>query len=361
MIMLPWHLIFITRLSLRYGLQESVGGIASFSLRLPVSGSYMLFIYAKEDTPENKENVYAQVCEYKIEHEAISDTTPEPYPPCSSLTWGPGSAFYRYGLTTYQQSSTIYTRDGKAELQIRQPRSMQFMAKLKHNNISDSELEAYVIHRIVGNTAYFNITAPGRGEYGLEIYANDPATEGQTLYHTAQFLVLCQEDVKATPMPKLAPGYLGAQPKFSEFGMVAASHQDPIIHLDCNTVTVLLKCEQPMRMTANLISVEEEQEYPDFIFSNTIGSNITFVVNLPNTGFFKLQIYGIPMSDKRQELPGIYNYLINCRQVTQAVFPFPKQYAQWKEGCFMAEPGVIPSPRGPFGSQVRNQPLFCTF
>ena len=114
-------------------------------------------------------------------------------------------------------------------------------------------------------------------------------------------------------------------------------------------------------MTANLISVEEEQEYPDFIFSNTIGSNITFVVNLPNTGFFKLQIYGIPMSDKRQELPGIYNYLINCRQVMQAVFPFPKQYAQWKEGCFMAEPGVIPSPRGPFGSQVRNQPLFCTF
>lgn len=39
-------------------------------------------------------------------------------------------------------------------------------------------------------------------------------------------------------------------------------------------------------------------------------------------------------------------------QVTQAVFPFPKQYAQWKEGCFMAEPGVIPTTRGPFASQV---------
>jgi hypothetical protein len=72
---------------------------------------------------------------------------------------------------------------------VRQNKPMQYMAKLKHNNISDSELEAYVLHRIVGNTAYFNVTAPGRGEYGLEIYANDPATEGQTLYHVAQFLV----------------------------------------------------------------------------------------------------------------------------------------------------------------------------
>ena len=45
----------------RYGAQESVSGIASFRLRLPVKGSYIIYIYAKEDTPENKDNVYAQV------------------------------------------------------------------------------------------------------------------------------------------------------------------------------------------------------------------------------------------------------------------------------------------------------------
>ena len=50
----------------RYGLQESSGRIASFSLRLPVQGSYILFIYAKEDTPENKDNVYAQVPQISI-------------------------------------------------------------------------------------------------------------------------------------------------------------------------------------------------------------------------------------------------------------------------------------------------------
>lgn len=45
----------------RYGMQESVGGVASFRLRLPQKGSYILYIYAKEDTPENKDNVYSQV------------------------------------------------------------------------------------------------------------------------------------------------------------------------------------------------------------------------------------------------------------------------------------------------------------
>lgn len=103
----------------RYGLQESSGRIASFSLRLPIQGSYILYIYAKEDTPENKDNVYAQVCEYKIEQEYVPAPTPEPYPPCSYLNWGAGSSFYRYNLSTYQQTATLNTREGKAELQVR--------------------------------------------------------------------------------------------------------------------------------------------------------------------------------------------------------------------------------------------------
>lgn len=37
----------------------------------------------------------------------------------------------------------------------------------------------------------------------------------------------------------------------------------------------------------------------------------------------------------------------------KAVFPFPKQYAQWKEGCFMYEPGVIPTILGPHAQQVQ--------
>ncbi|XP_046335302.2 uncharacterized protein LOC124117442 [Haliotis rufescens] len=341
----------------RFGMQESTGGIASFKLRLPEKGSYILYIYAKEDIPENKENVYAQVCEYKIVQEESPKPAFEPFPPCSYLTWGQGSAFYRYGLNTYQNSATMVTRDGKVELQIRIPKNMQFMGKLKHCQMDDSELEGYIINRVVGKTAFFNVTAPMRGEYGLEIYANDPAAEGSTLYHIAQYLIQCHEDVKATPLPKLPPGYLGAQPKFGEYGLCTASHNDPVIHLECNTVTITIKSENVLRVTANLISCDTEKDHPEYVFSHTKGSMVTFIVNLPLTGFYKLQLYAIPASDKSQQLPGVYNYLINCQKLTQAVFPFPKQYAQWKEGCFMNEPGIIPTTTTSTGQQVNISQL----
>lgn len=69
-----------TKLS-RYVMQEIVEGIVTFRLRLPVKGSYILTIYAKEGTPEKKDNVYAQVCEYKIVQEEVSATEPQPFPP----------------------------------------------------------------------------------------------------------------------------------------------------------------------------------------------------------------------------------------------------------------------------------------
>ncbi|XP_050399570.1 hillarin isoform X2 [Patella vulgata] len=344
----------------RYGMQESVGSIASFRLRLPIKGSYILYIYAKEDTPENKENVYAQVCEYKIVQEDSANPAPEPFPPCSYLNWGPGPSFNRYGLTTYQQTACIFTRDGKAEVQIKIPHQMQFMGKVKSNHHSDGDLEGYVVHRVVGNTAFFNVTAPQRGEYGLEIYANDPVKEGTTLYHVAQYVIVCNEDVKTTPLPKLPPGYLGPQSKFTEFGLSTASHHDPIIHLDTNTVTIQIRSEAPLRVTGNLLAVQDdssEVEHPEFIFAHTMGSLITFIVNLPHTGFYKLQLYACPVNDSSQQLPGVYNYLINCREVKQAVFPFPKQYAQWKEGCFMYEPGVIASTTGPNGQKISRDRL----
>ena len=336
----------------RYGMHECVGGVASFSFRLPVSGSYILYIYAKEDCAQSKDTMYAQVCEYRIEHLSVNKDTSPPYPPCSTLTWGIGSAFYRYGLSVFQQSSIMYTREGKVELQIKQTRPMQFMAKLKSNAMADSELDPYVVHRVVGNTVYFSVTAPARGEYGVEIYANDPASEGQTLYHVAQFLLLCLEDCHVQPLPKLPPGYLGLQPKFSELGMMTRSHHDPIVQLDCNAVTISLGCQQKVRMTANLLRVEDDKDFPEYVFSNAVGMETSFVVNVPSVGFYKLQIYGLPESEKSSELPGVFNYLINCRKLTQAVFPFPKQYAQWKDGCFMREPGVIPTARGQFASQV---------
>lgn len=51
-----------------------------------------------------------------------------------------------------------------------------------------------------------------------------------------------------------------------------------------------------------------------------------------------LQVYGLPFSDPSENLPGVYNYLINCTKTSPNVGAFPKQYGQWKEGCYLYEP-----------------------
>lgn len=324
----------------RYGMQESVEGIASFRFRLPIKESYILFIYVKEYKPENIVSLH-DVCEYKIVQEEVSITELHPFPPCTYLNWGPSTYFYRYGLATNQQNAQISTRDGKAELQIILPKQMHFMTKLKHNDLNDEDLQGYATHRIVGNTVYFNITVPRRGEYGLEIHANDPATEGSTLNQVAQYLVKCNEDVKTVPLPKLSAGYLGAKSEFNDYGLDTLSHHIPVIHLEANTVEIQFSVTQEIRVKANLIEVESDRETPEFVFIQTKDSVVSFIVNCPSVGFYKLQLYAIPVHDPSQQLTGVYNYLINCQRKTDNVFPFPIQYTKWTEGCYMWEPLIV--------------------
>jgi len=39
-----------------------------------------------------------------------------------------------------------------------------------------------------------------------------------------------------------------------------------------------------------------------------------------------------------ESLPGVYAYLINCKQTVGDTVPFPKQFGPWKEGCYLYEP-----------------------
>jgi len=82
-------------------------------------------------------------------------------------------------------------------------------------------------------------SAPAKGEYGLEIYANDPELDGNSLYHAYQYLIICMESVgNVEPLPTLPPGFLGAQASFRKLGLSCTSHEDPYIHTDSGDVAV---------------------------------------------------------------------------------------------------------------------------
>ena len=75
-------------------------------------GVYSLHIFAKEDTPTGKDISFSQVCEYQLNQEQEPKRVICPYPPCSSLLWGPGPGFYQLGLTPGNNRAIVHTKHG---------------------------------------------------------------------------------------------------------------------------------------------------------------------------------------------------------------------------------------------------------
>jgi hypothetical protein len=348
----------------RFGMQETVDHVSYFTIRPPEAGSFRLIIYAKDLETTTKEGVYGGVCEYELIMEQ-PPPAPQPFPPCVHTSWGPGDSATKYNLHPLQKGAIFSTVNGQAEVRFQLPKELRFTAKLKSNEKDEKALAGYIMHRVVGDMAIFTINAPNRGEFGLEIYTNDPEKDGNSLFHAYQYLIICPELKGAVePLPALPPGYLGPQPSFRQLGLSAASHADPYIQIDNGELQVAFGMSQPLRMTSQLIYVsgDRSEDFSEYILQQGRAANdlATFVARLPKAGLYKFQVYALPYSDTSESLPGVYNYLVNCTNTFSSLIPFPKQYGQWKEGCMLHEPleGQITSNRPSKGSASSFQYVY---
>ncbi|XP_041349278.1 kyphoscoliosis peptidase-like [Gigantopelta aegis] len=138
--------------------------------------------------------------------------------------------------------------------------------------------------------------------------------------------------------PVMPRGYLGAQPMFAELGLYTISHNDPEIVTDDNQFEIKIGTSRPTKVTANLTNARTLQSFTENVFSQMTDNVISFLVNVPTTGYYKLQVYALPSSDDSKTLPGVFNYLVLCNATPTDPHPYPKQYAPWKNGCFLFEP-----------------------
>lgn len=138
----------------------------------------------------------------------------------------------------------------------------RLMGRLKCNSIEDNELSKKLLIRIMAPTednyradhitteiVHIRGYVPKNDEYALEIYANNPDTEGSSFFlvifkgfvkkviHPSlkiwQHLIVCENVFDDQPVPQLSQGFiLGAQERFKELGLRALSHPDPLIFVD---------------------------------------------------------------------------------------------------------------------------------
>ena len=167
-----------------------------------------------------------------------------------------------------------------------------------------------------------------------------------SLYRVYQYLIICTEQLGLVRhLPLLPPGYLGPQPIFRQLGLATSSHDDPYVQLDDGYVQIELEMMQKLRLTAQLICMADNGnvDMSEYVLQQGTGSKAVFVLRLVKPGFYKFQLYGLPYTDSSENLPGIFNYLINCTSTYMKQMPFPKQYGHWKEGCYLHMPvdGVL--------------------
>jgi hypothetical protein len=325
-----------------FGMQEVVGNICYVTVRPPQKGSYLLVIYAKDLTDKTKEGVYGGICEYKIVSDEDRDD-PRPFPPCVHTTWGPGDSASKFDMVPQQTGAILRTSNGVAEVRFSNAAKLRFVAKLKSNDADEKALAQNVLIRTFGDLAVFRIHVQAVGEYGLEIYANNPEVGGTSLQHAYQYLIICK-DLPLTPLqlfPVLPVGSLGPQPAFSRCGLIIDSHTDPYITTETGDVQISFSLTEALRMTSQLhivshTPVKDASEY--ILQQGDANDAVTFILHLPEPGMYKFQLFAVPQKEATESLPGVYTYLINCHQTSDTLLPFPKQFGPWKDGCYLYEP-----------------------
>lgn len=141
--------------------------------------------------------------------------------------------------------------------------------------------------------------------------------------------------------PSLPEGYIGPQGAFADLGLSVQSHRDPVITARDNHLEIKFTASRPVKFTHQLINCHSEQESNEYVFTHTKDGTVTFVIQLPEVGYYKLQLFALPVADESKSLPNVFNYLIHCTRAMHPIYPYPKQYAQWKEGCFLSEPLIL--------------------
>ena len=135
-------------------------------------------------------------------------------------------------------------------------RPLNFLAKLKTVlQIEEQTLERLLMSRTVRDQeAKFTVYLPEHGEYGLEIYTNDPSSDGNRLFLIWQYLVLADVGSPvASAIPQLPRGYIGQQPRFTQCGLQLTNLPDPYVQTRDTELIITFALLQQLRTSVQLL------------------------------------------------------------------------------------------------------------
>lgn len=142
---------------------------------------------------------------------------------------------------------------------------------------------------------------------------------------------------------KISEG-LGEKEGFSKLKMKLVNHKSAEFETDNNKFEIELTAGEDVKVLTKLVHYDsegQEKEVERAVFMHVDDKELTFHVAVRETGWYKLNIFAAPISQSGDSLPGVFTYLFHVTRIKEQAPPYPRQFADWKQGCHLYEPLTI--------------------
>ena len=332
----------------RYVFQTVLDNISMFSIHVPTTGEYYLEIFANKIDESNKISLTGDetispfrlkcACKFKIRCKSLKGKM-HPLPDCASGEWGPKKALRHFGLKpiyadssdtssdTGSQSSDpgdnpkagILNVEDTTTLRFKMPMPLQFVAKLKMNNVEQKALDPFVYHTVEKDILCVTVTLPQLGQFGLDLYAKPKSSDTKTLSHACKYLLNGTRVSNPVDLPKsdrsfARRGTIGPTSSFSDMGIKLLSHTDAQITLEENNHDVKIEIEAPedIDISFHLLREPDEdaKEFVKMEGDSKDKKKVVFNVKLGKHGNYLLSIYACKSKGGDGSMPNVFNYVI---------------------------------------------------
>ncbi|XP_063046004.1 kyphoscoliosis peptidase-like [Engraulis encrasicolus] len=325
-------------LSSPIGLLTVTKGSMKLKLMPPVSGTFDVVVFAR---PANTTGTFGWVCSFTLE---CPEPAPvEELPENPFLSWGLQQNSWGLGLKPcVYGSDAIVLESGCFELVLGTTRPLMVLCELTHKDLETTLAKQCLMTQIEPNQLTCHVLCPYVGYYRLSVFVRDYGSHGDGFQNAGNFLLRCtggmvnlNELFPANLSPSCGPGVRTLDAGLSKF-----SHATSLLATQQGKCNITFHNSRDLELHAVLS--KDRRKCPGHpltrhVFLTYSGSKVTVSVALPESGIYKLSLYGKSASSDNQEFGLLCDFVLRNSSETSWP-PFPCSYTAWQKGYVLFEP-----------------------
>jgi len=250
----------------RFVLQEMTDHSLTYFIRPPAPGNYLLTIFAREflDGVSPKTMItFRSVAEYKVVCDCTSDEVTSPFPYCSDSSWGLDmyASFIGSRLIPNHRTAVVFCPDGSGSVSLQLADSdLRFYARLVREGLAFDVLKLGVTVAQEDSQVVIQVELPEPGEYGLEVFVNDPDKDGKLFAHFCQYLFTTDVNGNFASAYKASQDVHEVDEETEDGDLIAVQNQSDIVEDKQETEAVIVTESTTETMAS---SEQADQDVPE--------------------------------------------------------------------------------------------------